>query len=203
MPSANIVRRSIGLLGGSFNPAHDGHREISLAALKRLGLDAVWWLVTPGNPLKDPAHYAPLDQRLKAARRKADHPHIIVSDFERRQKLQFTVDTIERLQLLNPDIGFVWIMGADSLSNFHEWKDWRRIADQIPIAVFNRPGISDRALKSPAATELALFKLAPNEAPKLAKAEPPAWIYFADTENPISSTAIRTAAQNSTETPKS
>ncbi len=202
MPSANTVRRSIGLLGGSFNPPHEGHREISLTAMKRLVLDAVWWLVTPANPLKDPAQYAPLDERLKLARKKADHPHIIVSDFERRQNLQFTVDTIERLQLLNPNINFVWIMGADSLANFHEWKDWRRIAEQIPIAIFNRPGIGDKALASPAATELALFRLAPNKASALAQAEPPAWVYFADIDNPSSSTAIRKAQRNSTETPE-
>lgn len=197
MPPANIARRSIGLLGGSFNPPHEGHREISLAAMQRLGLDAVWWLVTPGNPLKDHTEYAPLDERLRLARKKADHPHIIVSDFERRQNLQFTVDTIERLQLLNPNMSFVWIMGADSLANFHDWKDWRRIADQIPLAVFNRPGVGDRALTGRAATELALFRLAPNEASKLAETEPPAWVYFADLENPSSSTAIRKAQQDS------
>ena len=141
MPPAKIDRRSIGLLGGSFNPPHKGHREISLAALGRLRLDAVWWLVTPGNPLKDPAQYAPLDERLKQARKTADHPDIIVSDFERRHNLDYTIDTVERLQLLNPNIQFVWVMGADSLANFHEWKDWRRIANQIPLAIFQSPWI--------------------------------------------------------------
>ncbi|MHA7873524.1 MAG: nicotinate-nucleotide adenylyltransferase, partial [Hyphococcus sp.] len=117
-------RRRIGLLGGSFNPAHDGHREISLEALRKLGLDAVWWLVTPGNPLKDAAEYAPFEERLRLARQTADHCDIVVSDFERRHGLQYTVDTLERLQLLHPSIQFVWIMGADSLESFHRWKDW-------------------------------------------------------------------------------
>ncbi len=199
MTSPNIAHRSIGLLGGSFNPPHSGHREISLVAMDRLQLDAVWWLVTPGNPLKDPAHYAPLDERLVLARKTADHPDIIVSDFERRHNLQYTVDTVERLQLLNPTTRFVWIMGADSLANFHKWKDWRRIIDQIPIAVFNRPGYGDEALAGEAASALTVFRLAPE---KLPEAEPPAWAYFADTNNPSSSTVIRTSTQKPTKAQK-
>ena len=189
-------RRHIGLLGGSFNPPHAGHREISLAALKRLDLDAVWWLVTPGNPLKDPATYAPFEQRLRAARQCADHCNIVVSDFEHRHDLQYTVDTIERLQLLNPTVQFVWLMGADSLAEFDRWKDWRRIAELAPMAVFNRPGYANEALESSAAKALNSFRLGESESEKLLHAEPPAWIYFSDTDNPMSSTALRDGQHN-------
>lgn len=185
--------RRIGLLGGSFNPAHQGHRDISLAGLDRLALDSVWWLVTPGNPLKDPADYAPFEERAHGAGKAAAHPDIVISDFERRQNLQYTVDTLERLSLLHPDTAFVWLMGADSLANFHRWKDWRRIASLVPIAVFNRPGYGDDALTSKAARELAAFRLNEDKAESLAGSEPPAWIYFSDTDNPLSSTAIRNA----------
>ena len=186
-------KRRIGLLGGSFNPAHAGHREISLAALSRLGLDSVWWLVTPGNPLKDPDAYAPFEERTARARKVAGHPHIVISDFERRKGLQYTVDTLERLTLLHPDTQFVWLMGADSLVAFHHWKDWRRIAELVPIAVFNRPGYADNALKSEAAAALAAFRLNAGDAPTLAERAPPAWIFIDETDNPLSSTALRNA----------
>lgn len=184
-------RRRIGLLGGSFNPPHDGHREISLAALDRLGLDVVWWLVTPGNPLKDPNLYAPLEDRLRKARKFSDHCDIVVSDFETRHNLQYTVDTIKRLKMLNPDVQFVWLMGADSLASFDKWKDWRRIIELAPIAVFNRPGYDAKALESPAAKTMAPFRIDEANPEKLLENDPPAWIYFSDTDNPLSSTEIR------------
>ena len=192
MPSSNVIeRRRIGLLGGSFNPPHQGHREISLAALDRLGIDAVWWLVTPGNPLKNPKTYAAYEDRLRLARTVANHPDIVVSDFERRRGLTYTVDTLEALQTLNPSTAFVWLMGADGLADFHRWKDWRHIAQAVPIAVFNRPGHTDAALKSEAAGALAAFRIDEDDAIKLAAAEPPVWLFVSDTDNPISSTAIR------------
>lgn len=181
---------AIGLLGGSFNPAHAGHREISLYALERLKLDAVWWLVTPGNPLKDAKSYAPYEQRLKEARRAADHARIVVSNFEQRKGLQYTIDTVEALETLWPQIRFVWLMGADSLASFHKWKDWRRIFSLLPIAVFGRPGCNDVALASEAATAFADFRLE-GDAAGLAGAEPPAWIFFDATNNAASSTALR------------
>ena len=184
--------RRIGLLGGSFNPAHAGHREISLAALDRLGLDAVWWLVTPGNPLKDSGIYAAYDDRLHQARKVARHPDIIVSDFEKRRNLQYTVDTLGQIIDANPTAQFVWLMGADSLANFHRWKDWRRIAELAPIAVFNRPEHGDDALKSEAGTALAPFRLSDADT-DLLSLEPPAWVFFEDFDNPLSSTAIRNA----------
>ena len=184
-------QRRIGLLGGSFNPPHEGHRQISIAALERLGLDAVWWLVTPGNPLKDPSVYAPFEKRLHKARSFSDHPDIVVSDFEKRHSLQYTVDTIERLTLLNPTTQFIWLMGADGLASFDQWKDWRRIAEMAPIAVFNRPGYEGDALQSVAAKALSAFQIDENAPEALTQQEPPAWIFFSDTDNPLSSTAIR------------
>jgi len=189
--STSAERRRIGLLGGSFNPPHQGHREISLKALERLGLDAVWWLVTPGNPLKDPAVYAAYDDRLRLARAVANHPDIVVSDFERRRGLQYTCDTIDALQALNPHTAFVWLMGADGLENFHRWKNWRHIAQASPIAVFNRPGHGDEALSSEAAQALSTFRIDEADSMSLAANEPPAWVFFSDTQNPISSTSIR------------
>jgi nicotinate-nucleotide adenylyltransferase len=183
----------IGLLGGSFNPAHEGHREISLLALTRLRLDAVWWLVSPGNPLKDAGTYAPYEERLKIARRVSDHPRIIVSNFEERKGLQYTVDTLETLTTLWPQIDFVWMMGADSLATFHRWRDWRRIANLAPIAVFNRPGFEDAWRAAPAAEELGSFRIEESAAETLAGAEPPAWVFIEAPRNPQSSTAIRAA----------
>ncbi|MBB5517903.1 nicotinate-nucleotide adenylyltransferase [Amphiplicatus metriothermophilus] len=183
----------IGLLGGSFNPAHEGHREISLAALDWLGLDAVWWLVSPGNPLKAPDIYAPYEERLAAARRIAADPRIVASDFERRKGLQYTVDTLSMLADLWPQMRFVWLMGADSLAAFHEWKDWRAIAAMVPIAVFSRPGHEAAAEESPAAQALAAFRLDERDGPLLADAEPPAWAFYSGISNPISSTALRRA----------
>ncbi|MFC2951385.1 L-histidine N(alpha)-methyltransferase [Marinicaulis aureus] len=192
MPSSQKTeRRRIGLLGGSFNPPHQGHREISLAALERMGLDAVWWLVTPGNPLKDPKIYAAYEDRLRLARVVANHPDIVVSDFERRRGLQYTAETLDALQAINPNAAFVWLMGADGLANFHRWKDWRHIAETVPIAVFNRPGHSNDALVSEAAKELGVFRIDPEDAMSLSETDPPVWVFFADTENPLSSTAIR------------
>jgi nicotinate-nucleotide adenylyltransferase len=185
----------IGLLGGSFNPAHDGHREISLEALKLLKLDAVWWLVSPANPLKEGGDYAylPYGDRLAAARRVADHHAIVVSNFEERRGLQYTVDTVEALVDLWPQIHFVWLMGADSLAGFHRWKNWRRIASLVPIAVFNRPGHEAAATASEAAKELALFRVPLGRAAAIVGADPPAWTFIETTRNPASATAIRTA----------
>lgn len=187
------ARSRIGLLGGSFNPAHDGHREISLEALKQLKLDAVWWLVSPSNPLKDGGDYVyrPYAERLATARRVADHANIIVSNFEERKGLQYTVDTLEALADLWPQIDFVWLMGADGFEEFHRWKDWRRIARLVPFAVFNRPGHEEAATASEAARELALFRYPASRAAAIVGADPPAWTFFEETRNPASATAIR------------
>ncbi|MEZ5916740.1 MAG: nicotinate-nucleotide adenylyltransferase [Parvularculaceae bacterium] len=184
----------IGLLGGSFNPAHGGHREISLAALKLLELDVVWWLVSPGNPLKDPAAYAPYDARMAQAQRVADHHRIVVSNFEQRKDLHYTVDTLETLGALWPQMQFVWLMGADSLAGFHRWREWERIWRLAPIAVFSRPGDEDAAETSEAGKRFAAFRLDERDAASLADREPPAWVFLRATANPVSSTALRERA---------
>ena len=188
---------AVGLLGGSFNPAHEGHREISLLALKRLRLDAVWWLVTPANPLKEKGAYAPYEERLKQARRVADHPRIVVSNFEERKGLQYTVDTIEMLQELWPQMRFVWLMGADSLATFDQWKDWRRIFSLLPIAVFARPGYDSAAAECEAARTFSAFRADNAEGARLAHAEPPVWTLYSETANPASSTELRRSASKS------
>lgn len=188
----------IGLLGGSFNPAHDGHREISLAALERLALDAVWWLVTPANPLKDAAGYAPYGARLAEARRVAAHPRIIVSNFEERKGLQYTVDTLGALISIWPQIDFVFLMGADSFAGLDRWRDWRRIASLVPIAVFNRPGFEEAALGGEAAKELALFRTPAGRAGDIVGAEPPVWTFIEETKNPASATSIRDRRKSAT-----
>ena len=129
---------TIGLLGGSFNPAHSGHLYVSLTALRRLKLDYVWWLVTPGNPLKEAP--APLEKRLKAARAMARHPRLIVTDIERELGTRYTIDTIMALQRRFPMVRFVWLMGSDNLESFYRWRNWRRIAQRIALAVVQRPG---------------------------------------------------------------
>lgn len=189
----NSAAHKVGLLGGSFNPPHGGHLEISLYAIERLKLDAVWWLVTPGNPLKDQSIYAPYDTRLTAAREIAGDAPIIVSDFEKQHGLQYTAETVPALIKAHPDNHFVWLMGADSLATFHRWKEWRMLANAIPMAVFNRPGASEEALKSEAATALAHHRLDEKAGDALCGSKPPAWIFFPQTENPLSSTALRQA----------
>jgi nicotinate-nucleotide adenylyltransferase len=130
----------IGLLGGSFNPAHGGHLYVSLTALRRLKLDYVWWLVSPGNPLKDGRDMAPFDKRLAGARKIARHPRLIVSDIERQLGTRYTIDTVTALQRRFPEVRFVWLMGSDNLENFHHWRSWRAIAARLPLVVVQRPG---------------------------------------------------------------
>src|SRR3954447_3904203 len=131
----------IGLLGGSFNPAHRAHRRISVEAMRVLGLDEVWWLVSPGNPLKEGASdMAPFDVRFASAERLARRARIRVSDFERQAATRYTVDTVRKLKRRHPEHRFIWLLGSDTLPNFHKWRDWRGLADEVPIAVIRRPG---------------------------------------------------------------
>ena len=135
----------IGLLGGSFNPAHRGHRHISLAARDALDLDEIWWLVSPGNPLKPKKGMAPYEARLASARRMSRRAPIRASDFERRAGTRYTVDTVAAITSRYPHHDFIWLMGEDTVAQFHQWKDWRRLARSIPIAVMTRPGYKDDA----------------------------------------------------------
>ncbi len=189
-------RLRIGLYGGSFNPPHAGHRHVSLVALRRLRLDRLWWIVTPGNPLKDPRGLPPAAERIAAAEALARHPRIAVTGFEEAIGTRYTVDTLAYLRRRAPDIHFVWIMGADSLATFHRWRGWRRIATLMPMAVIDRPGWTLRAMRSRAAVALAPYRIPESEAPSLADGDPPAWVYLHGPRSALSSTALR--ARNET-----
>lgn len=184
----------VGLFGGSFNPPHDGHRLASLIALKRLQLDRVWWIVTPGNPLKDNRALPPQAERMAAARALARHPRIDITGFEAQIDTRFTYDTIVYLQRRCPDVHFVWIMGADNLNGFHRWQRWRDIAERVPIAIIDRPGSTLRAARSRAATVLARHRLAEERAGLLACAPLPAWVFLHGPRSSLSSTQIREAS---------
>lgn len=181
----------VGLLGGSFNPPHLAHRAISLFAIKRLKLDRVWWLVTPGNPLKDTGGLHDLDARAKAAREMADDPRIDISCLESVIGTRYTVDTISYLRRRASGLRFVWIMGADNLAQFHRWQNWRRIASEMPIAVIDRPPQSFRALAAPAAQALARYRLPENQAGRLADQRAPAWVFLTGMKLNLSSTGLR------------
>lgn len=181
----------IGLLGGSFNPAHEGHLHISRVALARLGLDRVWWLVTPGNPLKGRRELKPLDERLDMAARAARHPRIDVTGFEAALPDAYTVNTLRFLDRRHPGTRFVWLMGADSLAGFHRWRDWQTIAALAPIAVFDRPGYRLPALASRAAQALAARRIEESDAAGLAEILPPAWTLLTLPLSRLSSTQIR------------
>ena len=181
----------VGLQGGSFNPPHAAHRQLSLLALKRLQLDRVWWLVSPGNPLKDTRELPSLATRIEAARKVAAHPAIQVSGLEAALNTRYTVDTITALRRRFPNVRFVWLMGADGLAQFHRWRDWERIAEQVPIAVIDRPPDSFRALASPAAQALSKYRHKEELAPRLADLAAPAWIYLHGMKSPLSSTKLR------------
>lgn len=182
---------SIGLFGGSFNPAHDGHRLVSHESFKRLGLDAVWWLVTPGNPLKDRSELAPLEVRVRAARKLVDHPRVSVTGFEAEHGFGYTYDTLKFLTTVMPDRRFVWIMGADSLSSFHRWERWEEIFSMLPIAVYVRPGSTPRAPFSKAATRFASARINESDARLLPHSKAPAWVFLNGLMSSLSSTAIR------------
>lgn len=181
----------IGLFGGSFNPVHEGHRLVAEQTLQRLQLDALWVLVTPGNPLKNQADLAPLPDRVAATRAAMDHPRIRVTGFEAAHGFTYSWQTVMFLKKTLKDRHFVWIMGADNMVNFHHWERWRDIAAMLPIAVYVRPGSSRRAPVSLAATALAQYRLDETDAGRLATLPPPAWVYLHGLTSPLSSSAIR------------
>jgi len=183
----------VGLYGGSFNPAHAGHRHVSRLALRRLALDRVWWLVSPGNPLKDRSHLPEAARRAEGARAVAREPRIAVTDFEAGLGVRYTRETLAWLTDRHPEVRFVWIMGADSLASFHRWRGWREIAARMPFAVIDRPGYTLKAMASPAARLLAASRIDEPAAPTLADRPPPAWVFLHGPRNSLSSTALRAA----------
>ena len=183
----------IGLLGGSFNPPHVAHRAISLFALKRLQLDRVWWLVTPGNPLKDASSLRDLDARCDAARAVAADARIDVTAVETALHTRYTVDTLRTLHQRCRGVRFVWLMGADNLAQFHRWQNWRGIADTMPIAVIDRPPLGGRALGAPAGQALARYRVPERDAAHLADLRPPAWTFLSGLKLDMSSTGLRNA----------
>jgi len=180
----------IGLLGGSFDPPHVGHVHISREALKRFGLDRLWWLVSPGNPLK--AHGpAPLQTRLEAARALVDHPRIAVTDFEACAGTRHTAQTLDALRASARGVRFVWLMGADNLAQFHRWQDWRQIIESVPVGVLARPGQRISARFSPAARIYRHKQLPAHASLLLGRAESPAWCFVNVPMVDISSSALR------------
>ncbi len=187
---------TVGLYGGSFNPVHVGHLHVARTALRRLGLDRVIWLVSPQNPLKRNAGTADLDARLAETRRLAHGPSMIISDIERRIGTRYTLDTVRWLKARFPRVWFVWIMGADSLASFHQWRGWVAIAREVPIVVISRPGAATRSRFSPLARRFASSRLASGAAATLAAHRPPAWIYLPAPFHLVSSTALRDSRLN-------
>ena len=188
-----MPRRRVGLLGGSFNPAHDGHRHISLWALKALRLHQVWWLVSPQNPLKPVAGMAPLAERMARARQVARHPAIRITDIERRLGTRYTVDTVGALQRHHPQTAFVWLMGADILMQLPRWHRWTDLIEMVPVAVFDRPGYAYPALAGKAAHRLGNRVRDPGRLPA---ARPPAWSFLWGRRHAASATAIRAAKRD-------
>jgi nicotinate-nucleotide adenylyltransferase len=187
----------IGLLGGSFNPAHAGHRHISLEALRALGLDEVWWLVSPGNPLKDGAKdMAPFEARLASAGRIARRARIRVSDFERREGTRYTIDTVRLLKRRFPRHRFIWLLGSDTVPNFHKWRDWRGLARELPIAVIPRPGYDSTAHAARAMGWLRRFVRPSSQPRNWTEWSAPAILMLRLPRDPTSATAVRAQLPN-------
>ncbi len=190
---------AVGLFGGSFNPAHDGHAHVAETAMRRLGLDRVIWLVSPQNPLKDARESAPLAKRMAsaehAARLAASGPAMIISDVETRMGTQWTIDTLRALVARHPGVRFVWLMGSDNLASFHRWRGWTDIMRLMPMAVIARPGSLLDSRTAPAAARFAGARVSSDKAKLLPDLEAPAWTYLTAPLNHRSSTALRQAAR--------
>lgn len=182
---------TVGLFGGSFNPPHGGHALVAEIAIRRLKLDQLWWMVTPGNPLKDKRELAPLAERLEFSEHVASDPRIKVTALEAAFDVRYTADTLALIRKANPGVHFVWVMGADNLASFHRWQRWREIAQNFPIAVIDRPGSTLAYLSSRMAQTFSDSRLDEHYAPLLARRTPPAWTFIHGPRSSLSSTALR------------
>lgn len=191
---ATLPGLRVGLYGGSFNPPHRGHAHVARLALQRLRLDRIWWLVSPGNPLKSTDGLPDVERRLAAVATVARHPRAVVTDLEARLGTRYTIDLVRRLTRLRPSVRFVLVIGADNWATFHRWGGWKEIARTLPIAVVDRPGATFAALASPAARAFAGARIAERDAGFLADLRPPAWVFLAGVKVPLSSSDLRRAA---------
>lgn len=181
----------IGLFGGSFNPPHAGHALVAEIALRRLGLDQLWWMVTPGNPLKSKAELAPLSERIAACEHLVTDPRIKITAFEQKLGISYTANTLAKVKSLNPHVRFIWVMGADNLRTFHHWQKWRTIAQTFPIAVIDRPGATLAYLSSTMAQAFSHARVDEDDAGVLWKKDAPAWVFIHGPRSTLSSTALR------------
>ena len=202
-PPIAFSGQRVGLMGGSFNPVHEGHVQVARTAMRRLGLDQLWWIVTPGNPLKQRSDLEGLAARTVAARWAAPGPKVRVTTFETALGTSYTVDVIRFLLGAYPGVRFVWVMGADNLASFHRWKSWRLIAKLIPITVVDRPGWRLRALCSPMALAYAAHRVPEARAARLIRDHLPAWALLTTRLSPQSSTALRARRNSATDGVKS
>ena len=191
LPKDLFRGRRIGILGGSFNPAHEGHRHISLYALKMLRLDEVWWMVSPQNPLKSTRDMAPLHQRIQSALDASHHPRIRVTDIEQYLNTRYTSDTLKKLKTLYPDTDFVWLMGTDNLRQIHRWQEWQDIFKTVPVCVLDRPPRGNSIKSTPAALRFSAFQHPQEHAASIVTAKTPAWTLLHIPLNNLSATAIR------------
>lgn len=189
---------AVGLFGGSFNPPHAGHALVAEIAIRRLKLDQLWWIVTPGNPLKDTRELAPLSERLALCEALVHDPRVKVTAFEAAHHIRYTADTLALIKARNPGVHFVWIMGADSLADFHRWQRWRQIATTFPIAVIDRPGSTLAFLSSRMAKTFDYARIDEDDAPILPRSRAPAWTFIHGPRSLLSSTAIRNGSQKRT-----
>ncbi|MEX3011636.1 nicotinate-nucleotide adenylyltransferase [Hoeflea sp. TYP-13] len=193
---------AVGLFGGSFNPPHEGHVLVADTAIRKLRLDQLWWIVTPGNPLKDNSNLARLSTRIEWSREIATDPRIKFTAFETAHNLRYTAQTLRFVKQRNHGVKFVWVMGADNLAGFHHWQDWQFIANAMPIAIVDRPGSTLSYLSSIMAKTFGHARVDENDVAALARMKPPAWTFIHGPRSPHSSTAIRkTQEKQSTNDP--
>lgn len=183
--------RTVGLLGGSFNPAHEGHRHISLYAIRHLGLDAVWWMVSPQNPLKSRKDMAPLETRMTSAVKASRHPGIVVTNIEQHLHTRYTADTLRALKLHFPGTNFIWLMGTDNLRQIHRWQEWQKIFNMVPVAVLDRPPRGNSIKSCPAFERFRACLQPQGQARLLKTCQPPAWTILHIPLNSQSATKIR------------